>query len=106
MSGYHLSFDFVHFNLSIPEKYWGFPLPTLDQVLTAYLNLVENHCLNLVKIPQLQNLPEIPQNVDNRCIYNSWAGEYIVDYDENPIVTAEDRETDLGKPQEILKKMA
>ena len=55
-----------------------------------------------MKIPQLQNLPEIPQNVDNRCIYNSWAGEYIVDYDENPIVTAEDRETDLGNPQEIF----
>ena len=87
--------------ISIPRscKYQfhnGLESANYDEMLASYLNLVENHCLNLVTVPPHDNIPQLPPELDNRTIHNSWAGEYIVDYDENTLVTSSDRDDGAG----------
>ena len=50
-------------------------------MLAAYLTLVDQHCLNLILVPASDSVPAIPGHIDNRAVYNSWAGEYVVDYE-------------------------
>jgi len=66
-----------------------------DTVLAAYLALVEQHCIRLVMVPSHDDLPEIPESMDNRKIAFTWENEYIVDYDEDPCVDEEDYDQEL-----------
>ena len=67
-----------------------------DQVLAAYLSLVEQHCLHLVDVPPHDDTPELPPDLDNRKILHSWDKEYIVDWDEDPCVDEEDYDQELS----------
>ena len=67
-----------------------------EQVLAAYLSLVEQHCLHLVDVPPHDDTPELPPDVDNRKILHSWDKEYIVDWDEDPCVDEEDYDQELS----------
>jgi len=64
-------------------------------VLAAYLTLVEQHCIHLVEVPPHDDLPEIPEDMDNRKIFYTWDKEFIVDYDEDPYVDEEDYDQEL-----------
>jgi len=66
-----------------------------NTVLAAYLALVEQHCIHLVEVPQHEDLPEIPLDMDNRKIFYTWEKEYIVDYDDNPCVDEVDYDQEL-----------
>ena len=59
----------------------GLESPDYDEMLAAYLTLVDNHCLNLIPVPASDTVPAIPSHIDNRAVYNSWAGEYVIDYE-------------------------
>ena len=59
----------------------GLESPDYDEMLAAYLTLVDQHCLHLVPVPASSSVPAIPGHIDNRAVYNSWAGEYVVDYE-------------------------
>ena len=50
-------------------------------MLAAYLTLVDQHCLHLIPVSASDSVPAIPGHIDNRAVYNSWAGEYVVDYE-------------------------
>ena len=64
-----------------PQLRNGLESPDYDEMLAAYLTLVDNHCLNLIPIPASNTVPAIPSHIDNRAVYNSWAGEYVIDYE-------------------------
>ena len=64
-----------------PRPRNGLESPDYDEMLAAYLTLVDQHCLHLVPVPASSSVPVIPGHIDNRAVYNSWAGEYVVDYE-------------------------
>ena len=64
-----------------PQLRNGLESPDYDEMLAAYLTLVDNHCLNLIPVPASDTVPAIPSHIDNRAVYNSWAGEYVIDYE-------------------------
>ena len=33
-------------------------------------------------MPGLASLPSLPPGVDNKCVHQSWAGEYLLHYEE------------------------
>ena len=66
-----------------------------DEVLAAYLTLVEQHCLHLVMVPPLPDTPALPPDVDNRKIFYAWDKEYVVDWDEDPHVDDDDYDQEL-----------
>lgn len=51
--------------------------------------------MRLVVVPPHDDLPEIPEDMDNRKIAFTWENEYIVDYDEDPCVDEEDYDQEL-----------
>ena len=68
-----------------------------EEALAAHINLVQNHCRHLgkslycvewitmltaVSVPGLASLPALPPGVDNKCVHQSWAGEYQLHYEE------------------------
>ncbi|XP_023323512.1 F-box/WD repeat-containing protein 5 isoform X2 [Eurytemora carolleeae] len=54
-----------------------------DTVLAAQLYLADNHALHLIPVPPADNVPSLPEDVDNMTIKYIWEGRYIADYDEN-----------------------
>ena len=35
-----------------------------------------------MSVPGLASLPSLPPGVDNKCVHQSWAGEYMLHYEE------------------------
>ena len=64
-----------------PQIRNGLESPDYDEMLAAYLTLVDQHCLHLIPVAASDSVPAIPGHIDNRAVYNSWAGEYVVDYE-------------------------
>ena len=66
-----------------------------DEVLAAYLGLVEQHCLHRVTVAPHADSPQLPPDIDNRRILYTWEKEYVVDWDEDPCVDQEDYDQEL-----------
>ena len=66
-----------------------------DEVLAAYLTLVEQHCLHLVIVPPHSDTPTLPADIDNRKIMYTWEKEYVIDWDDDPCVDEEDYDQEL-----------
>ena len=87
---------------SDPLRRNGLLSPDHDEMLAAYLTLVENHCLYLVPVPVSDSVPNIPGDIGNRAVYNSWAGEYVVDYEAWEINLDENLDANQKLPFLIL----
>ena len=55
-------------------------------MLAANLRLIEQQCDHLVEVPSNDDVPEIPENMDDRKIHSVWDDEFIVDYDDTLVV--------------------
>ena len=56
---------------------------------------MEQHCLRLVVVPPHQDMPGIPDDMDNRKIHHTWDKQFIVDWDDNPYVDEDDYDQEL-----------
>ena len=56
---------------------------------------MEQHCLRLVVVPPHQDMPAIPDDMDNRKIHHTWDKQFIVDWDDNPYVDEDDYDQEL-----------
>ena len=68
-----------------------------DTALAAYLTLLEQRCLLLVRVPPLPSTPALPPGTDSQLIKRVWEGEYVVDWEEG----GADRAEQLDRDQEL-----
>ena len=93
-----LTTDFYCYDYFWQLKYFcvsGLNSSEPDEVLAAYLGLVEQHCLHRVTVAPHADSPQLPPDIDNRRILYTWEKEYVVDWDEDPCVDQEDYDQEL-----------
>ena len=49
-----------------------------------------------VSVPGLASLPALPPGVDNKCVHQSWAGEYLLHYEEAEVGDTSAGDTSAG----------